>query len=145
MFIFNGHRHMNPWILNAIKVRPKGQALARVTHTHRLTDGFGGGGGRLKSVNPSNSADQFVSRLQYFLLSKSLRTWERGKKQTRKNGRWLMIMMIWQRPIVTVAWVCFVFGRSRVEVPAQKPAILTEIYHGFPQSFQTYAVIVRLY
>jgi hypothetical protein len=37
---------------------------------------------------------------------------------------------------------CFVFGRSRIQISARRPAILIEGFRGFPQSLQANAVIV---
>jgi hypothetical protein len=37
---------------------------------------------------------------------------------------------------------CFVFGKPRVQISAQRSAILTEVFRGFPQSFQANAGIV---
>jgi hypothetical protein len=39
--------------------------------------------------------------------------------------------------------VCFVFGRSRVQISTQRPAILTEGFRGFPQFLHANAGIVR--
>jgi hypothetical protein len=36
----------------------------------------------------------------------------------------------------------FVFGRFRFQIPARRPAILTERFRGFPQSLQENAEIV---
>jgi hypothetical protein len=50
----------------------------------------------------------------------------------------------WFSPHVMVEWliICFVFERSRIQIPARTPAILTEVFHGFPQYLQANAGIV---
>jgi hypothetical protein len=37
---------------------------------------------------------------------------------------------------------CFLFNRSSVQISAQRPAILTEVFHGFSQSLQANSGIV---
>jgi hypothetical protein len=36
---------------------------------------------------------------------------------------------------------CFIFGRSQVQMLARRPAVMTEVFHGFPQSLQADAGI----
>jgi hypothetical protein len=37
---------------------------------------------------------------------------------------------------------CFAFGRSRVKISALRPAILTEVFRGLPQSFLAHIGVV---
>jgi hypothetical protein len=52
--------------------------------------------------------------------------WDESYRTSRPNGQ----------------YTCFVFGRSRVQISSRRPAILTEVFRGFPQSLDANSGIV---